>query len=142
MSTPAPVLSPAPVICAEMSPRVSHLLSVTPNPDYPNRDLVQDVSLTVRKIGGAERSITQTHRATVTRVAGGIREVSGGTPTLERRSPLLWLERDDSPQLPALNLKGIFLSRAFLVPVSRLWFLDCRSSTPCVPPAEAAQTKE
>lgn len=53
-------------------------------------------------------------------MAGGIREVSGGIPTLERRSPLLWLEQDDSPKLPALNLKGIFLGRAFLVPVSRL----------------------
>lgn len=73
-------------------------------------------------------------------MAGGIREVSGGIPTLERRSPLLWLEQDDSPQLPALNLKGIFLGRAFLVPVSRLCFLDCRSSTR-VPPAEAADER-
>ena len=86
-STPLPALPPAPVICAEMSPRVSHLLSVTPDPDCPSRD----VSHTVGKTGG----ITQTHGATITRVTGGIREVSRGTPTLER-SPLLWLERESS----------------------------------------------
>lgn len=57
MSTPILALAPALVICAEMSPRVSHLVSLTPDPDYPSWDLVRDVSHTVRKTGGAERQL-------------------------------------------------------------------------------------
>lgn len=83
-----------------MSPRVSHLLSVTPDPDYPSRD----VSHTVRTGG-----ITQTHGATITRVTGGIREVSGGTPPWkEGHLCCVW-----SRYLPGQSLLGA-LARLFL----------------------------